>query len=156
MGADEVGAPHRRKRIWILATDADSYGAQRRESEQTQRNSRTNALGQNLADAMRIRLQGSGEDREVEGSTRLCDGARSDEKQSLCNSTIERFPNRTEEPLGESGQEQELERSNWWVVEPNVGRVANGVAYRVDRLKAIGNGQVSAVAAAAWRILIKD
>jgi hypothetical protein len=27
------------------------------------------------------------------------------------------------------------------------------VAHRVDRLKAIGNGQVPAVAAAAWRIL---
>jgi hypothetical protein len=27
------------------------------------------------------------------------------------------------------------------------------VAHRVDRLKALGNGQVSAVAALAWRIL---
>jgi DNA (cytosine-5)-methyltransferase 1 len=27
------------------------------------------------------------------------------------------------------------------------------VAFRVDRLKAIGNGQVPRVAAAAWRIL---
>jgi hypothetical protein len=29
------------------------------------------------------------------------------------------------------------------------------VAARVDRLKAIGNGQVPAVAAAAWRLLIE-
>ena len=42
---------------------------------------------------------------------------------------------------------------NWWSTEPNVGRVANGVASRVDRLKALGNGQVPAVAATAWRIL---
>jgi DNA (cytosine-5)-methyltransferase 1 len=41
----------------------------------------------------------------------------------------------------------------WWAAEPNVGRVAHGVAARVDRLKAIGNGQVPAVAALAWRIL---
>jgi DNA (cytosine-5)-methyltransferase 1 len=34
-----------------------------------------------------------------------------------------------------------------------VGRVAHGVAARVDRLKAIGNGQVPAVAARAWRML---
>jgi DNA (cytosine-5)-methyltransferase 1 len=34
-----------------------------------------------------------------------------------------------------------------------VGRVANGVADRVDRLKALGNGQVSFCAASAWRIL---
>jgi len=32
--------------------------------------------------------------------------------------------------------------------------VANGVAHRVDRLKAIGNGQVPATAALAWQTLI--
>jgi DNA (cytosine-5)-methyltransferase 1 len=32
-------------------------------------------------------------------------------------------------------------------------RVAHGVAARVDRLKAIGNGQVPQCAAQAWRIL---
>ncbi len=41
----------------------------------------------------------------------------------------------------------------WWQSEPDVGRVAHGVAHRVDRLKAIGNGQVPAVAALAWEIL---
>ena len=41
----------------------------------------------------------------------------------------------------------------WWATEPSVGRVAHGVAHRVDRLKAIGNGQVPACAAAAWRLL---
>lgn len=34
-----------------------------------------------------------------------------------------------------------------------VPRVAHGVAHRVDRLRAIGNGQVPAVAAMAFRIL---
>lgn len=32
--------------------------------------------------------------------------------------------------------------SRWWESEPPVGRVANGVAHRVDRLKVLGNGQV--------------
>lgn len=41
----------------------------------------------------------------------------------------------------------------WWPAEPDVGRVANGVAARVDRLKAIGNGQVSRVAATAFNFL---
>jgi DNA (cytosine-5)-methyltransferase 1 len=35
-------------------------------------------------------------------------------------------------------------------------RVADGVAYRLDRLKAIGNGQVPQCAAAAWRMLTGD
>tara|TARA_R110000782_G_scaffold192644_1_gene282281 strand:+ start:43 stop:765 length:723 start_codon:yes stop_codon:yes gene_type:complete len=46
--------------------------------------------------------------------------------------------------------------SRWWQTEPNVGRVANGVASRVDRLKAIGNGQVPLCAATAWRMLSKE
>ena len=42
---------------------------------------------------------------------------------------------------------------SWWETEPNVGRVANGVAARVDRLKAIGNGQVPLCAATAFKLL---
>lgn len=41
----------------------------------------------------------------------------------------------------------------WWSAEPDVGRVAHGVAHRVDRLTGLGNGQVPAVAALAWREL---
>ena len=41
----------------------------------------------------------------------------------------------------------------WWSTEPGMGRVANGVAYRVDRVKALGNGQVPLVAATAFEKL---
>lgn len=34
-----------------------------------------------------------------------------------------------------------------------MGRVAYGVAHRVDRLKALGNGQVPAVVVLAWNTL---
>jgi DNA (cytosine-5)-methyltransferase 1 len=43
--------------------------------------------------------------------------------------------------------------SAWWSVEPDLGRVAHGVDARVDRLKAIGNGQVPLCAATAWGLL---
>ena len=51
---------------------------------------------------------------------------------------------------------------SWWERDPAdegpelesfVGRVAHGVAYRVDRLRALGNGQVPAVVVRAWRVL---
>jgi DNA (cytosine-5)-methyltransferase 1 len=42
------------------------------------------------------------------------------------------------------------ERCSWWTSEPAVGRMADGMANRVDRLRCIGNGQVPAVAALAW------
>lgn len=41
----------------------------------------------------------------------------------------------------------------WWAVEPELDRVAHGVANRVDRIKALGNGQVPAVVRLAWEML---
>ena len=40
-----------------------------------------------------------------------------------------------------------------WKTEPDVCRVVNGMAFAMDRLKAIGNGQVPLCAATAWNIL---
>lgn len=40
-----------------------------------------------------------------------------------------------------------------WPTEPRMGRVANGVAHRVDRIKALGNGQVPRVVATAFTLL---
>ena len=40
------------------------------------------------------------------------------------------------------------------IPEPELGRVADGVADRVDRLTAIGNGQVPAVVRLAWETLM--
>ncbi len=47
----------------------------------------------------------------------------------------------------------EVGRVAWWSAEPNMGRVVARMASRVDRLRCIGNGQVPAVAALAWRTL---
>lgn len=58
---------------------------------------------------------------------------------------------------GKSGGKRSARSScnefTWWQVEPELGRVADGVAHRVDRLKAIGNGQVSIVAKCAFEYL---
>ena len=47
-------------------------------------------------------------------------------------------------------------RERNWMPEPDVGRVADGVAHRVDRIKALGNGQVPRVAATAFPLLSID
>jgi DNA (cytosine-5)-methyltransferase 1 len=44
-------------------------------------------------------------------------------------------------------------RKENWQTEPSLGRVVNGFPAAVDRLKAIGNGQVPLCAATAWRLL---
>ena len=53
------------------------------------------------------------------------------------------------------GHDKEWGRSEWWLSEPSVGRVVNGLAHRVDRLRACGNGVVPLQAAVAYSILIK-
>ena len=54
---------------------------------------------------------------------------------------------------GEGGQDPPPSGPSWWSAEPRLGRVANGVPNRVDRLRACGNAVVPLVAATAWRIL---
>ena len=57
------------------------------------------------------------------------------------------------EPIRVGSQLSDISDASWWQSESDVGRVAHGVAARVDRLKAIGNGQVPLCAATAWRLL---
>ena len=45
--------------------------------------------------------------------------------------------------------------SSWWQVEPDVGRVANGVPNRVDRLRGLGNAVVPQVAEVIGRLVIE-
>ena len=55
----------------------------------------------------------------------------------------------------EYAEAQELQelRNGVWETFPDELRVSDGVAFRLDRLKALGNGQVPLVAASAWIIL---
>ena len=43
--------------------------------------------------------------------------------------------------------------ADWWHVESLVGRVANGIPNRVDKLKGLGNAQVPLQASVAWKLL---
>jgi DNA (cytosine-5)-methyltransferase 1 len=52
--------------------------------------------------------------------------------------------------------ESKMDSGNWngqSVDSPDIPRVANGVAHRVDRLRSTGNGQVPQAMALAWEIL---
>jgi len=50
-------------------------------------------------------------------------------------------------------REGERPRPTAWPAEPNVGRVVDGCADRVDRIRLLGNGVVPQTAAKAWSIL---
>ena len=78
------------------------------------------------------------------GSGRCCE---------IRHAAIAGLPHGTEKPMGQPGENAESKRPDWWATEPELGRVANGVACRVDRLRCIGNGQVPAVVELAWQTL---
>lgn len=71
----------------------------------------------------------------------------------VCYTNIKRLEKRKSQSSHDGAQLAAIERADWWKSEPDVGRVAHGVAARVDRLKAIGNGQVPLCAATAWKLL---
>lgn len=47
-------------------------------------------------------------------------------------------------------------RAGIWETYPNESRMADGLADRMDRFQAVGNGQVPIVAALAWQILLRQ
>lgn len=175
MGADNVGAPHRRKRIWILAhaRHGSGRGTFRRKSRrfcggenegvgecdttQTLRPSPTPAI---MADADGLRQQQPQGLDEDFGRRFGDDGFEvSDAEMPRRGSGVDR------PPQGQLGRGDTRSIPQWWrhdpadadgAAESQLGRVAYGVADRVDRLKAIGNGQVPLVAATAFNILMKD
>jgi DNA (cytosine-5)-methyltransferase 1 len=145
LGADDVGANHHRKRIWILAY-SDSY---------------SNIRSQLTSNG--IQNQAKRESRTPNSSTRqpcrTSDVLRTDSMQGYEESNVlgnSESPGFSPCELGQrkiKSWRTSSRNSQWWASEPNVDRVADGVAARVDRLKAIGNGQVPLCAATAWNIL---
>jgi DNA (cytosine-5)-methyltransferase 1 len=137
ISATDTGAPHQRKRMWILA-----YPNSIR-SEEYSSNSKlwSDWTEQSPKDS------GVAYERENAEIKKAGNANSSHFKRVWISSGIHSqntFTNKS---------------SSWWEADPadaiesRVGRVANGVASRVDRLKAIGNGQVPIVAATAFRLL---
>jgi DNA (cytosine-5)-methyltransferase 1 len=207
LGANDVGANHKRDRIWILAYTNSKSNAQRRFNtsiseisgqwsiderrsgrnvdgiSQSTSNEEMDTKQQDIFSHTKHDRNGWGKQqsksiketisrntiREL-ADTDLC---RHLYGQTKIQSTDGRFDAlsqfRTSCSKVSNSSSQDVERhelssrtsqrfsaissNSWWSIEPNVGRVANGMAARVDRLKAIGNGQVPLCAATAWNIL---
>ena len=146
LGAADVGAPHQRDRFWLVARHADCIndGAQRALQESWNDAGRFCA---DVADADRLRqLQPEG--RQPDQRRRPSDGG--DEVRHADSAGLAQ---REGQPSHARQELAAIERADWWATEPDVGRVAHGVAHRVDRLRALGNGQVPLCAATAWKIL---
>ena len=135
LGARDVGAPHKRDRMWVLAYATEIRLETQGAEQQATRTPRTDSCfeqkSKSVAYAMHEGLQRGECARRLDAQGR-------------------------EKPNGSTTKRSGL----FWhtdpaegTAEPLVGRVAHGVANRVDRLKAIGNGQVPTCAAVAFDIL---
>jgi len=128
LGAADVGANHQRDRIWIVAK-------WRGQLTHTQHN----------------RVRRWEQQQEIIKK----------ENESMAYSCDEGLQRYRDKGINDKGIEQKRFTGssfvggcgNWWKIEPNIHRVVDGLAARVDRIKAIGNGQVPLCAATAWKIL---
>lgn len=172
LGASDVGAPHKRERIWIVANANGLRQLQPQGIEREQRrwigDSSSDMADANSPSGQESAWQSTEECRGhhkariltgITGSSCVENGwkdladAHGNPEQRL---EPESQPGANGRPAGLFGGAGSLPG---WPDDPDdapqsdVGRVAHGVAARVDRLKAIGNGQVPRVAAAAFSML---
>lgn len=150
VSAAEVGAPHSRKRWWLLA-----YANSSKLRKQPRRSSRKD--GKNS-----LQLRDNGEKES------LADSDSCGELQQEGSEQVERrrfgyggeqvsdthYERTRQQQIGDEPEISRSERSCWWNAEPAVGRVANGISSRVDRIKGLGNAVVPQVAEYIGRCIV--
>ena len=75
--------------------------------------------------------------------------------QEMANPTSERLQRAVGSVYERSRNGLAVGRGEWWETEPDVGRVANGVPHRVDRIRGLGNAVVPQVAELVGRLVIE-
>lgn len=144
LSAGEFGAPHLRKRVWIVAypaRDAEARPAAESGAErQRARAGRKRSGAQELANADQERWpRGTG---KLGSAGRGEPADRGGEGSELSDSHRQQHEGVSQALRGPAG----AKLRNYWATEPAVGRVADGVPNRVDRLAALGNALVPQIA----------
>lgn len=166
--ASAVGAPHQRDRVWIVGyaehlgrngsengksdserNDGDPQGKDEFRKSKRSSNARKNDVADTSSGGCKQRPNKSRKKCEEIGRSEPCFGGEA--LADTPSTRSEGYELQGQEKNGEVFSEKEftlhrapcsIRKSKWWRIEPNVGRVAHGVAKRVDRLKLLGNGQV--------------
>jgi len=170
LGASDVGARHQRERIWLIAKNTKQprffshtknngvgWGEQQQKSfgesfdVSNPNGKRREWLSTIQTDRCNRSINGKTNASNAKESTSLAEI--SNVANSISINAQNQFNNQRKSSERFTGCCNEYGNKDYWEVEPNVGRVVDGMASRVDRLKAIGNGQVPLCAATAWNIL---
>ena len=162
--AASIGAPHRRDRIWIVAhardnTRRDSIAGslgrdgERKLEEKVRTSKTTETSGSSktsgaMAYADDIRSSRGGEtgirENLEKAWSQFTGGSSIGYNREMADSDNERLQRDVgEREAGAQGEsKRHTSERGWWATEPDVGRVANGIPGRVDRLKQLGNAVV--------------
>ena len=147
--AREVGASHLRKRVFILAysnsvrcnwREVSNSISQRELAFKTFQRPRE-SLVRSEAERCSGELRELADSISARGEIGLPEQERPDEKGN------------TREPADGDSESPGGKREVYWPTEPNVGRVVDGCADRVDRIRMLGNAVVPATASKAFCIL---
>ncbi len=168
-----VGAPHRRERIWIIASLENSRRTLQQGTELREKNE--DEVREGYANQHQ-RSSSSSESNVANAYTRLSNGSFKEvqSRRNTSNTSSEGTTDvaNTESSIGHDfysiarngepslqeifGDGSSLPReSSWWNVEPNVGRVAHGIPGRVHRLKGLGNSIIPQIAEEIGKAIIK-
>jgi DNA (cytosine-5)-methyltransferase 1 len=179
LGAADVGAPHQRDRIWIVAKWRGllPHTQHNRIRWWEQQQESFKEANREVANSDFIRLDESQTKRDRTQEQQVCQNeldygneirgeaigcSQLGDEKELAYSTGIGFQGQrqSEQPINsktygdwKASQSTDVRESDFWATEPSVGRVVNGMASRMDRIKALGNGQVPLCAATAWRLL---
>ena len=152
--ASDVGAPHERERIWIVAYPIDCADrADRRQERKEKEISRE--CGSARCSGLLSGTSGNPKDVANTAGAGLSEREKNRQQQSILHAQRGSFE--ISHPAKQRLQGQESTRGNrgesglfteccGWLTEPDVGRLAHGVPRRVDRLKGLGNSIVPEIA----------
>jgi DNA (cytosine-5)-methyltransferase 1 len=155
--AAAVGAPHIRDRVFILANNDSHHSrapgkgkAEGRPAGLLVDASKPDTVASELSNTEGIR-RGQRRTRRAAGT-----GARKEDPSSVANANGQGLAKRQGKDTSRAGANCRAQpiRSEWWESEPAVGRVADGVPRRVDRLRGLGNAVVPQVAEFIARALL--
>ena len=149
--AREVGAPHQRKRVYILG-NSKHHGSS---SSEIRRGASSTSNNDKARKKEAIQSKGAGQSScstDIQGGQYVADSS-SARSQTWLPGQEYRKEGDAGKPNNSCNKQIGGQRCGEWSTEPRVGRVVDGCADRVDRIRLLGNAVVPQTAAKAWKIL---
>jgi DNA (cytosine-5)-methyltransferase 1 len=159
LSAAAVGAPHLRER-WFLLAYRSSVGRSEGRTGSEVRSGGQSAPEESMAHARGDAEFHAGDETEAVEPERLprlesrSSGARQPESYTFQDVADRNGQGLEVRQQGNAGELPSSFRRGGWKPEPDVGRVAHGIPFRVDRIKCLGNAVVPAQAREAFLRLL--